>query len=250
MQGVFVLNVILRWMKIVLVLRTEKINLPEIVLFEIFKYLKKVDLIEASAVCKKWRAIIWNNTFSEKVRETNRLFVDREWLMKSYKKIFDRFEDGVYRESISILPKSAIDSIDYEVQRMFYGIFPYRIWSHFWFCTRSQYDRNICQYCTMLRLKNAKFNKCVIYKLKIDTRLFPVLLRSSVLYVSDVHLFIHTNFGKDNQRSYSENNYGPLYYEIVSSPFLLFKSYLDIIGRVIFDFCDKNLLPVLLKDRK
>ena len=173
-------------------------DLPKVVLFEVFKYLKKVDLMEPSAVCKKWRAIIWNNVFSENVRETNRLFFDREWLIKTYKKIFDRFQDDVYWECISILPKSAVDSIDYEVQRMFYGVLPYRIWSHFWFCTRSQYDQNICQYCTMLRLKNV--NKWIKDKLKIQTRLFPVLLRSSVLYVSEVHLFIHTNFGKDYQR--------------------------------------------------
>ena len=75
-------------------------------------------------------------------------------------------------------------------------------------------------------------------------------MRSSVLYVSEVHLFIHTNFSKDPQRPYSKNNFGVLYYEVVSSPFLLFKSYLDIIDRVIFNLCEKNLLPVLMKDRK
>ena len=173
-------------------------DLPEVVLFEVFKYLKKVDLTEASAVCKKWREIIWNNDFSAKVRETNRLFFDREWLIKTYRKISYRFIDDVYWESISILPKDAIDSIDYEVERMFYGVLTYRIWSHFWFCTRSQCDENICQYCTMLRVKNVKVNKWIKDKLKIETRLFPVLLRSSVLHVFEVHLFIHTNFGKDH----------------------------------------------------
>lgn len=102
----------------------------------------------------------------------------------------------------------------------------------------------------MLTLKNLKVNKWIIDKLKIETRHFPVFLRSSVIYVSEVSLFINTNFGKDYQRPYSENNFGMLYYEVVSSAFLLFKSYLDIIGRVMFNFCDKNLLPVLLKNRK
>ena len=63
----------------------------------------------------------------------------------------------------------------------------------------------------MLRLKNVRVNKLIKDKLKIETRLFPVLLRSFVLYVSDIHLFIHTNFDKDHQRPYSENNFGPLY---------------------------------------
>ena len=95
--------------------------------------------------------------------------------------------------------------------------------------------------CTMLRVKNVKVNKQIKDKLMIETSLFPVLLRSSVLYVSEVHLFIHTNFSKDHQKPYSKNNFGVLYYEVVSSPFLLFKSYLDIIDRVIFNLCDKNL---------
>lgn len=225
-------------------------GLPEVVLFEVFKYLKTAELIDASAVCEKWRSVIWNGVFSEKVRETNQLFDDREWLVKTYRKSFDRFEFEVYWECISVLPKTAIDSIDNEVQRMFYGVLPNRVWFHFCFCSRSQLDLNTCQYCTMLPVRNAKINKYVNDKLNIDTRLFPILLRSSVLYVSEVHSFIHTNFGKDRQRPYSEDNSGTFYYEGVTSPFILFKSYLDIIGRLIFNFCDKNLLSVLFKDRR
>lgn len=58
-------------------------------------------------------------------------------------------------------------------------------------------------------------------------------------------MFIHTNFGKDRQRPYSKENFGTLYYEVVTSPFVLFKLYLEIIGRLIFNFCDKNLFPAL-----
>ena len=38
-----------------------------------------------------------------------------------------------------------------------------------------------------------------------------------------------------------------LYYEVVSSPFLILKNYLDIIGRVILNQCDKTFLPELFK---
>lgn len=55
----------------------------------------------------------------------------------------------------------------------------------------------------MLRVQNVKVNKYVKNKLNICIRLIPLLLRSSVLYVSDVQSFIHTNFGKDRQRPYS-----------------------------------------------
>ena len=40
-------------------------------------------------------------------------------------------------------------------------------------------------------------------------------------------------------------NYGTLHYEEITSPFLLFKSYLNIISKVIFNYCDKYLLIAL-----
>ena len=53
-------------------------------------------------------------------------------------------------------------------------------------------------------------------------------------------------FGRGKQRPNSKRNFGVLQYEKISSPFFLFKNYLDIIGRVIFNHCDKYLLPALL----
>ena len=38
-----------------------------------------------------------------------------------------------------------------------------------------------------------------------------------------------------------------MHYEKVSSPFLLFKRYLDIIGRIIFNHCDKYLLLAIFE---
>ena len=52
-------------------------------------------------------------------------------------------------------------------------------------------------------------------------------------------------FGRDQQRTYSKRNYGTLHYEEISSPFLLCKHYLDILGRVVFNYCDKYLIPLL-----
>ena len=50
---------------------------------------------------------------------------------------------------------------------------------------------------------------------------------------------------KDKQQPYSQKNYGKLHYEEITSPFILFKNYLDIIGKVIFNYSHKYLLPVL-----
>ena len=99
-------------------------DLPEVVLSEVFTYLKRVDLVDASTVCKKSRGIIWSHDFSEKVKKTNQLFNDREWLIKTFEKNFDRFQSEVYWECLSVLPKPIVDSIDNEAQRMFCGVLP------------------------------------------------------------------------------------------------------------------------------
>ena len=48
---------------------------------------------------------------------------------------------------------------------------------------------------------------------------------------------------------FDENgSFGTLFYEVINSPFLLWKSYLDILARTVFNFCEKYILPVLLSD--
>ena len=78
--------------------------------------------------------------------------------------------------------------------------------------------------------------------------MFPFDLFYTATCNNYTSLFIHVQFGPDRQKPYSTNNYGALYYEVVSSPFLILKNYLDIIGKVILNQCDKVLLPDLFKD--
>ena len=41
-------------------------------------------------------------------------------------------------------------------------------------------------------------------------------------------------------------NFGILFYESMNSPFMIWKLYLDILCRVVFNVCDKSVLPVIL----
>ena len=68
---------------------------------------------------------------------------------------------------------------------------------------------------------------------------------ASVLEVNLFNLFVHVRFGKDNPRPYSKKNFLVLQYEEITSAFLLFKHCLDIIGRIVFNHCDKYLLPLI-----
>ena len=100
----------------------------------------------------------------------------------------------------------------------------------------------------MLQIKDKNIITEINKKLKLDSRnFFPPELYYGAMTDGVLPLFVYVDFGPDRQRPYSENNYGVLYYEVINSPFMLFKSYLDILGRIIFNQCDKYLIPAVLK---
>ena len=174
-------------------------------------------MIEASAVCKKWRNVIWSKHFCLKIGEVNKLFLDKHWLLKTYEMHFQRFKDDVYWNCICILPDRRLAQSEIEFfQRIFYAILPFRMWSHLWFCSRSQEDRHICQFCTMLRIQRVKINNYIRKNFCIKTRLFPMFLRHSILHVPDIRLFVSIRSGRDKQRPYCEHSFGVLFSEEIS----------------------------------
>ena len=200
----------------------------------IFNYLREIYLIEVSAVCKEWNGIVQTKTFISKLRETHKIHFDRDWLLKPYKKFFDRFCNDMYWEMIYWLSIEKLDVLEDEVyNRMFYSVLPFRVWSHLWKCYRSQFDPNVCQFCTKLQIKDKKVTKKINKKLTFDARkMFPANLYYGVISNGAISLFVHVEFVPDRQRPCSKNNYGVLYYEVISS-LLLFKTYLDILGKII-----------------
>lgn len=128
---------------------------------------------------------------------------------------------------------------------LYYSILPFSVWSHFWNCCRSQYEPTICQFCAKLLIKK-KVDQKIRKRLTINSRKnIPSVLYYGVISNDLFSLSVHVNFGRDRQRRYSENNFGVLYYEVVSSPFVLWKFYLDVLGRIVLNQCDKFILPAL-----
>ena len=157
----------------------------------------------------------------------------------------------MYWEIINYVSAEKPKVLEKEVyDRMFYSVLPFRVWSHLWTCCGSQFDPNFCQFCTKLQIKDKKVTKEINKKLTLDTRNFlPPCLYYGVVYNSSISLFVHVEFGPDRERPYSANNYGVLYYEVINSPFMIFKAYLDILGKIILNQCDKYLLPALFANQ-
>ena len=146
-------------------------HLPNELWSSIFQYLKRHDVIEASAVCIKWYSAIWTDIFYSKINETNNLFYDKDWLLNTSYRHFQRFRESVYWKCIGFLPSEKIPVVDTEIfDRMFYCVLPYRMWSHFWLCCRFQQEPKICQFCTKLQIRNVKFINYINKKLVFDSR--------------------------------------------------------------------------------
>ena len=130
--------------------------------------------------------------------------------------------------------------------RVYYSLLPFCVRNHVFFCCRSQYENNMCLFCTKLCIKNKKVNQAITKTLKISYfENFPVPLYCSVICYDEISLFVHSS-SEDRQKLYGPNNFGTLFYEVISSPFMLWKFYLDVLVRIVLNQCDKFILPALL----
>ena len=95
--------------------------------------------------------------------------------MKTYRKQFESFRDDIYWETLNSLKDENVFVLEREIfDRMFYSVLPFRIWSHLWCCCRSQHNPDICQFYTMLQIKDRKVVKYIKKRLVIDnTKFFP-----------------------------------------------------------------------------
>ena len=130
--------------------------------------------------------------------------------------------------------------------RLYFSLLLFRVWNHLFQCCR-KYESNMCLFCTKLYLKNKKIYNFIKSKLTINVLdYFPVQLTYGVISDGLVNLFAHSSVC-DRQQLYGENtNFGTLYYEVVSSPFILRKFYLDILARIVLNPCEKYIIPALL----
>ena len=77
---------------------------------------------------------------------------------------------------------------------------------------------------------------------------FPVQLSYGIIIDGHVNLFVNSSVN-DRQKLFDENsNFRALFFEVINSPFLLWKFYLDVLARIVFNYCDKYFLRTSLSD--
>ena len=70
----------------------------------------------------------------------------------------------------------------------------------------------------------------------------PLFVHTNIVVKNDRPLPIHTNIAMKNERS----NFGGIHYESINSPFMLWKFYLDILSRVVFNVSHEFIFPLLM----
>ena len=114
------------------------------------------------------------------------------------------------------------------------------------FCCRSQYESNRYLFCSKVYLRNKK----IVTHLKKKTIkvlvYFSVELSFGVKTDGSINLFVHCSISDRQKLNGSNDNFGTLFYEVISCPFNLWKFFLDILARIVFNDCGKYIVPALL----
>ena len=129
----------------------------------------------------------------------------------------------------------------YFEQKLYYAILPFRAWNHLFLCDRSQFESNMCLFCTKIYLRNKKLSRLIEKKLTVDVlKHFPSQLSYGVISGGCVNLFVHSSV-IDRQKVFDESaNFGTIFYEVINSPFILLKFYLDILVRIVAKVAKTN----------
>ena len=83
-------------------------------------------------------------------------------------------------------------------------------------------------------------------KLYVPIALFPQLVQEDIVLTEKVYFFVHFHGAFNVKRKQIVNNFGVLYYESISSPFLLYKTYLEILCTIVYNFVEKKILPLFI----
>ena len=76
----------------------------------------------------------------------------------------------------------------------------------------------------------------------------PSQLHQGIVLAENIPLFVHTNVSRKRRGTLDWNyNFGTLFYESINSPFLLWKFYLEIVCRILFNVSQKFILPLIFK---
>ena len=110
------------------------------------------------------------------------------------------------------------------------------------------YCSSMCLYCTRVCINYKGISDCVNNNLYVPIELFPQPVGEGIMLKDKIYFFVHFHCTISGKRKQIENNFGTLYYESMCSPFLMYKTYFEILCRIVYNFVDKKILPLFINN--
>ena len=209
------------------------------------------DLIEVSTLRKTYYlAVRKNKLFVQKLSDSRKLFNNQRLVFDYYYDACLSFSSDLFVYLKKYVCEYKLESVrDIITKEIYYSLLPFRIWNHVFLCERSQYMKDMCLDCTKLYIQNKRISNFINDELCLNISEFPCEITGGIVSANKIYLFAHTNAycGKNDPLG---TNLGSLYYESIDSPFLLWKFYLDVLSRVVFNQINKHVLLMLLSDNE
>ena len=200
-------------------------------------------MTEASAVCKLfYHNSRKNKFFIKRLDDSRKLFTCDKWIFHScYGDVFISFSNQLFVYLEKYVNEEKLFLVrDVLMNRLYYSVLPFRVWNHIFLCERLDHFSDMCKYCTKLCIKNRKTSNHTNNNLFVHINEFPDQLKQGISLVQKVPLFVHANVVMKNGRL----NFGKIYYENISSPYLLWKFYLDVLCQIVFNVSDEFIFPL------
>lgn len=129
---------------------------------------------------------------------------------------------------------------EFLLSEVYYQILPFRVWNHLFFCERPQFCVDMCRSCTKFYVSNKRISDHINDNLDVEINHFPIQISEGIVLAMKIYLFAHTNIVSSREDPFGLN-LGGFYYKSVTSSFLLWKAYLDILVRIVFNLSYKGL---------
>ena len=136
------------------------------------------DLIKVSGVSKDFYLLSRTSSFYvKKLNESKKIFRDRSWIVSNFLYLCDTFYFKMFRKWTTYVDVNDILKVKKIIRKkLYYLIFLFHVRDHIFLCVRSQYESNMCLFCTKLYLRN-KVSRLIEKKLTVDVLdYFPVQL--------------------------------------------------------------------------
>ena len=169
------------------------------------------------------------------------MFPRYKWIFNfHYTDVFISFSNQLFIYLEKYIKEDSLYLVkDMLMDRLYYSVLPFRVWNHLFLYERSE---SMCRYCSKLYIQNKKISDHINNNLFVPICDFPRQFKRGFSLTYKIPLHVHTNTVMKNDRWY----FKILYHKGIDSSLKLWKLYLDILSRVVYNVSYKFIFSLLL----